>query len=319
MRSSLLLLLTFLFVYQQTANAGVIDSFRAPQRLWSPSNKYNISTLETTLEVPDVAVNCSSTIRQATLSGNETHLFLQGVSTDSNEACFDAKVTSRPGSLFTVQSKKSSRVRDHENALHVGKTCNLNVPGWSQIIYKNQQVDLTIPLTDSTVIKCNNDPKKQQTPAPTPTTTTVVPTTTHHVTTTTRTTTTHRPTTTTTTHKPKPTDNGDDDDDSSGGSANWINGQVTFFTPNQGACGDWNDDDDMIVALGPAWYGNMNAESKYCGEKVLITGPRGNSITVTVKDACPPCDRGHLDLSPAAFAKLGEFDTGILKVKWHFL
>ncbi|KAG2217922.1 hypothetical protein INT45_012585, partial [Circinella minor] len=291
-------------------NAGVIDSFRAPQKLWSPDNNYNASTLEPTLEVTKIEVNCTFTIRQATLNNNDTHILLQGVSFDSNEACFAPNVTSRSGSQIQVQTKKTTRVRDAEKTLHRGKVCHLDIPGWAQIIYKHQQVDLTIPLTNTIGIKCNNDPKKEteQQPAPTPTpTTTTKPPTPTTTTTTTRTT-----TTTTTTHKPKPTN---DDGDS----ADWINGQVTFFNPNQGACGDWNDDNDMIVALGGDWYGNMNAESKYCGQKVLITGPKGNSITVTVKDACPPCDRGHLDLSPAAFAKLGDFDTGILKVKWHFL
>ncbi|KAI9301385.1 RlpA-like double-psi beta-barrel-protein domain-containing protein-containing protein [Cunninghamella echinulata] len=94
---------------------------------------------------------------------------------------------------------------------------------------------------------------------------------------------------------------------------------VTFFTPNQGACGDWNDDNDMIAAVGEDFYGDMDEESDLCGKKLEIEGPRGNKIIVTVKDACPPCDADHVDLSPAAFRKLGEFDTGILKVKWRIL
>ncbi|KAI8332044.1 RlpA-like double-psi beta-barrel-protein domain-containing protein-containing protein, partial [Chlamydoabsidia padenii] len=96
-------------------------------------------------------------------------------------------------------------------------------------------------------------------------------------------------------------------------------GEVTFFTPNQGACGEWNDDNDLIAALGEELYGDMDEESKLCGKKILIQGPKGNDVTVTVRDACPPCDASHIDLSPAAFAKLGAFDTGVLKVKWKFL
>lgn len=75
----------------------------------------------------------------------------------------------------------------------------------------------------------------------------------------------------------------------------------------------------MIVALGPYWYGDMDSVSKYCNRKVKIEGPSGNIIEAKVKDACPPCSKEHLDLSPAAFGKLGDYDTGILKVKWHFL
>ncbi|KAI9310077.1 RlpA-like double-psi beta-barrel-protein domain-containing protein-containing protein [Dichotomocladium elegans] len=75
----------------------------------------------------------------------------------------------------------------------------------------------------------------------------------------------------------------------------------------------------MIAALGGYWYGDMDSVSKYCGKKISITGPKGNSIVLTVKDACPPCDKGHVDISPAAFRKLGDLDDGILKVHWHFL
>ncbi|KAI9493564.1 RlpA-like double-psi beta-barrel-protein domain-containing protein-containing protein [Zychaea mexicana] len=309
---SLFLSLLLVSLIASAAKAAMIDYLRAPYKLWSPSSEYNITTLAPTLNVTEVAINCTSTIRQATLRANETHITLQGISADSNEACFAANVTSRPGSFIRAYTKKITRIRDYDNKLHRGKVCDLDVPGWSQIIYKQRDVDLTIPLTNTTEINCNNSNSPTDTPVPTTTTT-------HALKTTTTTTTLRHTTTTTTTHKPTPTEKPDDDNDDDRGSADWISGQVTFFTPNQGACGDWNDDDDMIVALGPDWYGNMNAVSKYCDEKVRITGPRGNSITVTVKDACPPCDSGHLDLSPAAFKKLGEFDTGILKVKWHFL
>ncbi|KAI8145419.1 RlpA-like double-psi beta-barrel-protein domain-containing protein-containing protein [Fennellomyces sp. T-0311] len=315
-------LLPFLLVaFAIAANAAVIDYIRAPSRFWTPSEKYNVTTVSPSLDTTEVAVNCSSTISQATLTANETFIHLQGTSADSNEACFAATVTSRPGSLIRANTKRTTRIRDADNLLHRGKVCDLTIPDWSQIIYKNRQVDLVIPLANATIhCDASNDskpaPTKTTTTPPKPTTTTTTRTTTTYrpTTTTTRyhpTTTTHR-TTTTTSRKPTPTSDPDDGGD-------WVNGKVTFFTPNQGACGDWNDDSDMIVALGPAWYGNMNAVSKYCGSRVQVTGPRGNSITVTVKDACPPCDSGHLDLSPAAFEKLGDFDTGILKVKWRFL
>ena len=75
----------------------------------------------------------------------------------------------------------------------------------------------------------------------------------------------------------------------------------------------------MIVALGGYWYGNMDSVSKYCNQKVRIEGPKGNTVEAVVRDACPPCDKGHIDVSPAVFGKLGDFDDGILKVKWQFL
>ncbi|OAD02238.1 hypothetical protein MUCCIDRAFT_144427, partial [Mucor lusitanicus CBS 277.49] len=95
-------------------------------------------------------------------------------------------------------------------------------------------------------------------------------------------------------------------------------GKATFFTPNQGACGDWNDNNDYIAAIGGSLYGSYSHKSKYCNKKVkVVNKANGKSVTVTIKDACESCDKTHIDLSPAAFAQIGKFDTGILKVDWY--
>ncbi|KAI8879163.1 hypothetical protein K501DRAFT_227127 [Backusella circina FSU 941] len=97
-------------------------------------------------------------------------------------------------------------------------------------------------------------------------------------------------------------------------------GEVTFFTPNTGACGNKNKASDLIVALGSAYYGSFNKESSYCGDQIYIETADGKKhVTVTVQDACESCAKDHLDLSPAAFEKLGSFVTGVLQIKYKFL
>ncbi|KAG2187145.1 hypothetical protein INT44_004815, partial [Umbelopsis vinacea] len=110
-------------------------------------------------------------------------------------------------------------------------------------------------------------------------------------------------------------------------SVDLFSGLATWFTPNKGgieggplgACGPRQSNDDMIVALNAAQYGDMNKKSKHCGRKVLITGPNGKKATAVINDACPGCKKNSLDLTPVVFKKLGSLDTGILKIKWKFI
>jgi hypothetical protein len=77
-------------------------------------------------------------------------------------------------------------------------------------------------------------------------------------------------------------------------------GTVTFFTPNTGACGKKNTNNDLIVALGSSYYGSFSKKSSYCGDQIYIETSDGKKhVTVTVADACESCAKDHLDLSPA--------------------
>ncbi|KAG1441347.1 hypothetical protein G6F56_011527 [Rhizopus delemar] len=78
------------------------------------------------------------------------------------------------------------------------------------------------------------------------------------------------------------------------------NGEATFFTPDQGACGKWNDNYDMIVAVGGDIYGSFSKKSSVCGKKIKVTNKANKkSVQVTVTDACEGCAKTHIDLSPA--------------------
>ncbi|WNG45677.1 hypothetical protein F0U60_17385 [Archangium minus] len=59
--------------------------------------------------------------------------------------------------------------------------------------------------------------------------------------------------------------------------------------------------------------------SAVCGSCVEIEGPKGN-LRVRIVDSCPDCpDKGHLDLSREAFAKIANPIDGRVKVRWRMV
>lgn len=226
-------------------------------------------------DLTEIHANCSSIIVHATIDANASHVAFTGVANNSNYDCFAPNVTKRDVSFFTVYSKRLISFRDVNDEIQRGKVCNVSIRGWAHAINATDKVDFNLPVVDNrTTIECFmslETPSSSTTPTPTKTieahhhhTTTTTTTTSHHrattthhttesTTTTTTTTTTHHrtthkptTTTTTTTKKAKPTHSSDDDDDDD--DANWVTGEVTFFTPDNGACE--NDKETMIAALG---------------------------------------------------------------------
>ncbi|QRV85995.1 hypothetical protein RhiJN_14013 [Ceratobasidium sp. AG-Ba] len=92
-------------------------------------------------------------------------------------------------------------------------------------------------------------------------------------------------------------------------------GKATWFEPNQGHCGKWNNRNDLIVAIStPMYY-----ESDHCDQYIKIKA-NGKTVYAKVRDSCPPCKKYDIDLSPAAFKKLGiSLDKGVQKVQWNFM
>jgi expansin (peptidoglycan-binding protein) len=68
---------------------------------------------------------------------------------------------------------------------------------------------------------------------------------------------------------------------------------------------------DLYVALGPAEYRKAAA----CGSFLDVSGPKG-TVRVKVADQCPECERGHLDLSRAAFSRIAEGAKGSVAVRY---
>ncbi|KAF9318420.1 hypothetical protein BG003_011244 [Podila horticola] len=107
-------------------------------------------------------------------------------------------------------------------------------------------------------------------------------------------------------------------------SSNQYSGKATWFTDSYGACNEhWNGYEEPIVALSARMMGAASWGNPACNKRVQITlkGDSSKTVTARVVDKCPAdeCAYGSLDLSPAAFRTLGDLDTGILDIDWHFI
>ncbi|MDI9913653.1 RlpA-like double-psi beta-barrel domain-containing protein [Rhodococcus sp. IEGM 1379] len=90
-------------------------------------------------------------------------------------------------------------------------------------------------------------------------------------------------------------------------------GDATYFKVGLGSCGGTSVNADYVVAISARIWTRA-----LCGKRILAT--RGmRSVTVTIVDTCPGCAAGDLDLSPAAFAKLGNLSDGRIPITWQFI
>ncbi|KAI8969299.1 RlpA-like double-psi beta-barrel-protein domain-containing protein-containing protein, partial [Mycotypha africana] len=81
-----------------------------------------------------------------------------------------------------------------------------------------------------------------------------------------------------------------------------------------GSCGfqDTNDD-QLVVALSK----EVMSQGSYCGKQIKVTSKKG-SVHLKVIDTCPGCARGDVDMSKAAFDKIGDYDKGHVDISWNF-
>jgi expansin (peptidoglycan-binding protein) len=101
-----------------------------------------------------------------------------------------------------------------------------------------------------------------------------------------------------------------------------ISGNATYYDDQgYGACGTWlNAATEMLVAV-PASYWttpNPNNDPLCTGVSVQVTY-NGRTITVPVRDKCPSCGSGHIDLSRPAFAQLADPNLGNIPLTWKFV
>lgn len=91
-------------------------------------------------------------------------------------------------------------------------------------------------------------------------------------------------------------------------------GEMTYFHPGLGACGETHGDGDMIVAISSERYD----ASDQCGRSIKIRGDAGETI-VKVVDRCVGCAHDDLDLSPKAFkAAVGGLGVGRTTGSWQW-
>lgn len=90
-------------------------------------------------------------------------------------------------------------------------------------------------------------------------------------------------------------------------------GKATHFDGSKGGnCSFGPPASNLYVALGPSEY----SQGAACGGYLDVKGPKG-TVRVKVVDQCPECAAGHLDLSEAAFAKIGVLNDGIIPITYQ--
>ncbi|KIM72472.1 hypothetical protein PILCRDRAFT_740461 [Piloderma croceum F 1598] len=103
-------------------------------------------------------------------------------------------------------------------------------------------------------------------------------------------------------------------------------GDVTYYTPGLGACGQYNTDTDYIVAVAAGTFDNYPGATSnpnnnpICGKQIKVNY-QGKSVTVTVVDRCAGCaGAADLDLSPTAFSQLANESVGRLyNAEWDYV
>lgn len=95
-----------------------------------------------------------------------------------------------------------------------------------------------------------------------------------------------------------------------------FSGRATFYDVGLGACGGYNVASDFIVALNAPQYGG-GYPGPNCGRALTISYG-GKTATATVRDQCPGCAYGSLDLSRGLFNYFASEDVGVFQMSWSW-
>ncbi|KAM5350373.1 hypothetical protein ACJ41O_006878 [Fusarium nematophilum] len=91
-------------------------------------------------------------------------------------------------------------------------------------------------------------------------------------------------------------------------------GEITYYNPGLGACGQTHTDGDMVVAVSAALFD----ADRPCGRQIRVRGDAGEAL-VTVVDRCGGCAYNDLDLSPVAFQQsIGDLGIGRRVASWDW-
>lgn len=88
-------------------------------------------------------------------------------------------------------------------------------------------------------------------------------------------------------------------------------GEMTYFTPGLGSCGQTSTESDLVVAISASKMnsGGNPSNNPLCFTHITITNPEGVSQDATIVDTCMGCAEDDIDVSPALFlifAPLGD-------------
>ncbi|PHH61420.1 hypothetical protein CDD81_391 [Ophiocordyceps australis] len=91
-------------------------------------------------------------------------------------------------------------------------------------------------------------------------------------------------------------------------------GQITYYYPGLGACGQTNGANDAIVAVSAPLFDSQRP----CGRNIRVKYG-GRSVVVRVVDRCAGCAYNDLDLSPTAFQQVvGDLGKGRVPASWEW-
>ncbi|KAI0888601.1 RlpA-like double-psi beta-barrel-protein domain-containing protein-containing protein [Annulohypoxylon maeteangense] len=90
-----------------------------------------------------------------------------------------------------------------------------------------------------------------------------------------------------------------------------FSGEMTWYQPGLGACGQTNTASDAVVAM------SSPDQDGHCGQTVSISYG-GKTVTATVVDKCPGCSATSIDASPAVFQQLASLDAGRVQITWEY-
>jgi hypothetical protein len=95
-------------------------------------------------------------------------------------------------------------------------------------------------------------------------------------------------------------------DSSNPASGKTFSGEITYFTPGMGACGETSGEGDKMVAISMALFdqytpnGNPN-KNPLCGKSLIIKGADGSEHKATIWDRCVGCAMDDLDMPQEFF------------------
>ncbi|KAF8871366.1 hypothetical protein BD779DRAFT_1410773, partial [Infundibulicybe gibba] len=96
------------------------------------------------------------------------------------------------------------------------------------------------------------------------------------------------------------------------------NAQLTFYSgEGVGACGEFIDSNEFVVALNAQQYG-ASPQSSLCGQSISITA-NGKTTTARILDECFSCPNDGLDLTLGLFSFFVPLSAGLLIGSWNFL
>ncbi|KAK8053689.1 expansin family protein [Apiospora saccharicola] len=113
----------------------------------------------------------------------------------------------------------------------------------------------------------------------------------------------------------------------SSGGAEKFTGDITYYQPGMGSCGyDDSAPKGNVVAVSKDWFMKVgNGKTSYgvdqpanilCDKTITISA-KGKTTQATIRDSCPGCAPGSIDVTEGAFTDLfGSLDVGRAEVTW---